>query len=144
MDCRDVITQLPDMVDGELAEQEIRAISEHIADCACCRDELDAMQACWNALAEAPELAVSPDFAMRVRRRAQRPHRLRRLAIAAGVLLALAGLFTLFVRAPSTVKNGAEIAIEEYIDQEQDIDVIADLDVLQDFDVIQSLASSDN
>ncbi len=144
MDCRDVVSQLPDMVDGELAEQEIRAINEHIADCASCRDELDAMQTCWNALAEAPGLAVSPDFAVRVRRRAQRPRRLRRLAIAASVLFALAGLFTLFVRAPSPVNNVDEIAIDKLIDQEQDIDVIVDLDVLQDFDVIQSLASSDN
>ena len=144
MDCRDVSAQLPDMVDGKLAEREIRAISEHLADCSRCRDELDALQACWDALAEVPGLEVSPDFAMRVRRRAERPRRLRRLAIAAGVLFALARLFTLVRMAPSPVNNGDEIQISQFIDQEQDIDVIADLDVLQDIDVIESLASSDN
>jgi len=144
MDCKDVSAQLPDMVDGELAEREIRAISEHLADCARCRDELDALQSCWNALAEVPGLAVSPDFAMRVRRRAQRPRRLRRLAIAAGVLFAISGLFALFKIVPSAVENGDKIPISQFIDQEQDIDVIADLDVLQDIDVIKSLASADN
>ncbi len=144
MDCKDVSAQLPDIVDGKLAEREIRAISEHLADCARCRAELDAMQECWNALAEVPGLEVSPDFAMRVRRRAQRPRRLRRLAIAAGVLFAIAGLFTLHKIVPPASDNGDEIQISQVIDQEQDIDVIADLDVLQDIDVIQSLASSDN
>ena len=70
LDCRDVMRQLWEFLDGELPPDEHRALSQHLAACARCnphyRFQFHFLAAVVHAHAE-PRPAPSADFTRRVR-----------------------------------------------------------------------------
>ena len=139
MNCEDVSSQLPELVDGELSAEDRRALEGHLDGCPRCREELAVLKACWDALDddECPE--VSSGFARAFWWRAGRARRLRWIAAAAGVLLAVGGVWFAQAQRETRIDNN----IIQVVDEPQDVDVISDLDILDDLDVIMALQEED-
>ena len=79
MRCRNVKSRLNRYLDGELSDQERRAIERHVGTCAACHEALERLRAAEMALSQLPASTDVPSgFAERAvaraaRRREQRP-----------------------------------------------------------------------
>ncbi len=127
MNCETVSNRLGAYLDGELGEQEAAEVGRHLEACPRCAAELEALRELDEALGELKGPMVPPDFARRVREKADAgsrpvplfrtlPGRLRpMLSRAAAVLVAAAGLWmglaaghSAFREAPSPPSGEAE------------------------------------
>lgn len=121
---------IPAYLDGEVAGEEKERLEEHLAVCAQCRDELNALEEIDSLLSEAPLLSPQPGFTARVmskvaQREAQR--RLTRVApalvavslmLTSLALLSVLGLLTPWwsvVAAPATLMELGELAFELWL-----------------------------
>ena len=158
MRCRDVNSRLNRYLDGELSDQERRAIERHVGTCAACHEALERLHGADAAVLQLPEPPDVPTgFAQRViaraaRRREQRPlvapfwqsfSPAMRVAAAAMVMLGL-GIGVLMgldlVRGPATPSDVAAA----------DLDAVYGFDYLSDApggslaDAYITLASTNN
>ncbi len=62
MNCEKVIGQFSAYLDGQLTAAEREAVRSHLADCARCRDELDALARTVYAVADLPRLRAPSDL----------------------------------------------------------------------------------
>ena len=90
--CEDIREMLVDYADGALSEPEARVVAGHLADCSTCRTTVEALtrsldltQAIWD-----DNLQGSYSAPAGVRHRSVAPWA-RRLALAAGILIAVGG-----------------------------------------------------
>jgi anti-sigma factor RsiW len=60
-------------LDGELSEQEARALREHISSCPACREEHAGLRATKSLLARAPRRAMPPELVAQIEARLTRP-----------------------------------------------------------------------
>ncbi len=102
-DTRHLDDEIQDLLDGRLGEAERAGVEEHLASCAACsaqRDRLVAVKtAAWRALRE-PEVpsSVSAAITAALDREQSASRRRWRMAVAAAVLAATAGLLMLVRR----------------------------------------------
>jgi hypothetical protein len=105
MNCADV--RLDEYFDGELAEAERASVDGHLASCEACRAELGRSRTLEGILKSFP-VGAAPDadrFVQSVRSRSRRPAPVLRWAIAAGGLIAVAGLAFFALRGPVDVRT---------------------------------------
>jgi hypothetical protein len=109
MNCAEL--RLDEYLDGELSEADRAAVEKHLASCAACQAELERSRK-LEAVLRSVTTGAAPDadrFVQSVRLRSRRPS-LRPLALAAGLLLAVAGLiYSAAGGAPADVN--AELAL---------------------------------
>ena len=120
MNCQEASILLPELVDSELSAQELAEVQRHVGECAHCRENLAALQACWDALGRDKGLPVPAGFARKVRRRIERPRRIRRFAAAAAIFVILSGALLQHMVVPTSPPSTTV----------SDVEVIKDLDVL--------------
>ena len=94
-------TQVNDLVDETLDGAELQWALQHVAGCAACRGEVDALRAVLHRVAQLPR-SIQPERDLRPRRAAQaQPHTLWRwrypLAAAAVLLIAISSIITVLV-----------------------------------------------
>lgn len=80
---------IPAYLDGELAGEEKQWLEEHLAVCARCRDELNALEEVGLLLSEAPLFSPQPGFTARVMARLAQREARRRLTRIAPALVAV-------------------------------------------------------
>lgn len=66
MNCTDINTQLESYIQGELSDQEQQAMSEHIAGCASCQQQLDETKMMYQLLKQLPVEPALTGFEERV------------------------------------------------------------------------------
>lgn len=103
MECKEIVRLLPPSLDGELAGRAQVAVSEHLASCAACREELEALRADLALLKSGavpePAAFIATRTMAEIRQRGRAaPRRFGRLAgtIAAALVVAVcigAGVF---------------------------------------------------
>jgi len=108
MNCAEL--RLDEYLDGELAEADRAAVDAHLSGCDACRAELERSRK-LEAVLKSVQTGSAPDadrFVQSVRQRSRRPD-WRPLALAAALLIGLAGLITMAHRGPVDVD--AELAL---------------------------------
>ncbi|OGF67987.1 MAG: hypothetical protein A2Y62_22120 [Candidatus Fischerbacteria bacterium RBG_13_37_8] len=60
MKCQDIREKFPDILIGEIEQQMMKTIQEHIADCVGCREELENLSLLWAKLEVIPEEQPGP------------------------------------------------------------------------------------
>jgi hypothetical protein len=60
MKCLDIREKFPDILIGEIEQQMMKAIQEHIADCVACREELENLSLLWAKLEVIPDEQPGP------------------------------------------------------------------------------------
>ncbi len=133
--------ELQDLLDNRLAEPQRSAVVAHVAGCAQCRSELDALKTARDGVRALPNEAAPHDLRARVlaaldavdRERSAPPSRARasrraRIAVS-GVILAAAAILFFFVRRPSSYVEPATIAADfvEYETGALDLEIRASL-----------------
>src|SRR5581483_1751677 len=102
MNCPQARERLPEMLYGGLPPEAAAAVAAHLAGCAACRRELDALQQVRQALDAIPPVAAEVDLPRLYRAAAQaQERRSRRWRRAALVFAGLAAALVLFAILPS-------------------------------------------
>lgn len=109
MECRDAQMMIAAYLSDEVVPEQRREFEEHVAGCACCRDELTSFRHAWDRLAQWPIPVLNPriqrDLLARLEREAAAPSpRLRPVpatvaALLAALLSVAASLFLPYERA---------------------------------------------
>jgi predicted anti-sigma-YlaC factor YlaD len=125
MNCREVIGQLLDLLDGELSDQAEQAIREHLEECEKCRTEHQKLRAAHSAVRVAahdiaprrtyrtPERVERLMGAVEKQKRKRRITRIYRTAVATAALLTIAICGTLIVDDLMEMTAPAETTGEE-------------------------------
>jgi hypothetical protein len=131
--CRRLRPALVDLAEGTLAAAAAREIQAHVAECASCRDDLDAMRGLTTELRD-PALPDPPeDFWRRQRQAIMRrvrttperaPTSSRRwqlVGLAASVVLAVLVTRTVFVPGPAVLHHSIDRLDDEALDHLHDL-----------------------
>src|SRR5258708_4608856 len=109
MNCDDLLERLPLLIYGDLSAEETRLANSHLADCAACQHEREALIATRDNLNSAPVPNVAIDLAaihgQALAMQARSMRRWKRFAIAAGALAACLLAF-LLIRPDVRVGDG--------------------------------------
>ena len=125
MDCSEVREKIDQLIDFELPSEERKAVREHIADCVSCRqaqDQAVLLKRMIQLKARRPEAPAGLASGVRRlfidERRRVRIHNVRRVSVAAAVLLVATGFFFfLSISAPAKLDHhaAAEGCVESFL-----------------------------
>jgi len=147
MKCEDISNELIAYLDRRANSAERRAVEDHLAGCAACRERAEEFRALWGALDGMPVIEPSPGFDARVRQRVTAEPRpgwfawlvpQPRLAFSLAMLLAL-GVW--MARLPNRAGYGAPTEQEDF-NAIKDLGVLENYEVLMKFDALSELPAA--